>query len=133
MAVQAAETVEANKQVVRELIEQVWNAGRPDRLPEFWADQTRGQAAGLHQMLTRAFPDLQIRIEDMIAEADRVVVRLTLTGTHQGAFRGIEPTGRDVSFAAIRIYQLADGKVIDTWAQQDAVGLLSQLQGSASA
>lgn len=121
-------SVQANKILVREMIERVWNAGHPERLPDYWIDDTSGGAAELHQTLTAAFPDLQIQIEDMVAEADRVVTRLTLTGTHRGTFRGLEPTGRQVSFGAIRIYQLADGKVVDTWANQDALGLLGQLR-----
>jgi steroid delta-isomerase-like uncharacterized protein len=121
-------SVQANKQRVREMIEEVWNGGRPERLPEFWVDDTRNEAAALHEMLTNAFPDLRVDVEDMVAESDRVVARLTFTGTHRGAFRGIEPTGRKVSFGAIRIYQLADGKVVDTWAYQDSLGLVSQLR-----
>jgi predicted ester cyclase len=64
----------------------------------------------------------------MVAEADRVVTRLTFEGTHRGPFRGIEPTGRRVRFGAIRIYRLSDGKVVETWAHQDALGLLQQLR-----
>jgi steroid delta-isomerase-like uncharacterized protein len=120
---------QANKQRVREMIEQVWNGGRPELLPQFWVDDTRDEASALQAMLTEAFPDLQVGVEDMVAEDDRVVARLTFTGTHRGAFRGIEPTGRKVTFGAIRIYQLADGKVVDTWAYQDSIGLLGQLRG----
>jgi predicted ester cyclase len=121
--------VQANKDLVRAMIDQVWNAGRLDKLPEFWAAETRGEAEELHQVLTGAFPDLQVQIEDMVAEADRVVTRLTFEGTHRGPFRGIEPTGRRVRFGAIRIYRLTDGKVIETWAHQDALGLLQQIRG----
>jgi len=121
--------VEANKDRVRTMIDQVWNAGRTERLPDFFADSTRDEAIALHQMLTGAFPDLHIRLEDMVAETDRVVTRLTFTGTHRGSFRGIAPTGRRISFGAIRIYRLADGKVTETWAYQDSLGLVQQLRG----
>jgi predicted ester cyclase len=120
--------VQANKDLVRAMIDQVWNAGRADRLPEFWVEETRDVAEGLHQILTAAFPDLHVQIEDMVAEADRVVIRLTFEGTHSGPFRGIEPTGRRVRFGAIRIYRLTGGKVAETWAYQDALGLLQQLR-----
>jgi predicted ester cyclase len=120
--------LEANKDRVRAMIDQVWNAGRPERLADFFSGATRDEAAGLHQMLTDAFPDLHVQLEDMVAEADRVVTRLTFTGTHRGPFRDIAPTGRRISFGAIRIYRLADGKVTETWAYQDSLGLVQQLR-----
>ncbi len=82
-------------------------------------------------MLTGAFPDLRVRIEDMVAEGDRVAVRLRFEGTHQGPFRGIEATGRPISFGAIRIYRLVGGKVVETWANQDSPGLIQQLRATA--
>jgi predicted ester cyclase len=120
--------MQANKERIQRLIDQVWNGGRLDLLPEFFSDQTRSVAEGYHQRLTEAFPDLHINLEDLVAEADRVVVRLTFEGHHRGRFRGIEPTGRAVRFGAIRIYRLADGKVVEMWAEQDALGLVQQLQ-----
>jgi predicted ester cyclase len=121
----------SNKELVHAMIDQVWNAGRVDRLPEFWAEESRAEAERLYQTLTGAFPDLRVQIEDLVAEDDRVVARLTFEGTHRGAFRGIEPTGRTVRFGAIRIYRLTDGKVVETWAQQDALGLIQQLRTGA--
>jgi predicted ester cyclase len=70
-----------------------------------------------------------VQIEDILAEDDRVDVRLTFTGTHRGAFRDLPPTGRTVRFGAVRIYRLADGMVAETWAHQDSMGLLTQLRG----
>ncbi len=122
-------SVQANKDLVRAMIDEVWNAGNLARLSEFWAEETRTEAEAVHRMLTDAFPDLRIDIEDMIAEADRVVVRLHFHGTHQGQFREIAPTGRPVQFTAIRIYRIEDGKIVETWANQDSLGLLQQLRG----
>jgi predicted ester cyclase len=118
----------ASKDLVRTMIDQVFNAGRTERLPEFFADGMRAEAAGLHQLLTGAFPDLRVRIDDLIAEDDKVVARLTFSGTHQGPFRDFAPTGRAVSFGAIRIYQLAGGKVTASWAYQDSLALVQQLR-----
>jgi predicted ester cyclase len=120
---------EANKERVQTLIDQVFNQGRTDRLPEFFSGGTQAEAAGLHELLTQAFPDLRVRIDDLIAEDDKVVARLTFEGTHQGPFRDFEPTGRPVSFGAIRIYQLAGGRVTASWAYQDSLGLVQQLRG----
>lgn len=118
----------ANRDLVRRMIDEVWNGGQPDRLPEFWADPTRAEAERLHRSLTGAFPDLRIIIDDTVAEGDKVAARLTFRGTHRGSFRGIEPTGRPVEFTSIRIYQIEDHKVTQTWATVDSLGLLSQLR-----
>jgi predicted ester cyclase len=120
---------ESNDDLVRRMIAEVWNGARPDRLPAFWADSTRAEAEQLHSVLTGAFPDLRITVEDTVAGEDKVAVRMTFRGTHQGPFRGIEPTGRPVEFSSIRIYRIEDGKVTKTWAEVDALGLLGQLRG----
>ncbi|MBF6331897.1 ester cyclase [Nocardia transvalensis] len=109
------------------MLDEVFNDKRPDRLAEYWIAAIRGEAERLHEILFEAFPDLHVRIDDMIAEGDRVVVRLWFTGTHDGQFQGLPATGRHVEFGAIRIYRLADGQVTETWAYQDAAGLLQQL------
>jgi len=121
-------SVQANKDLVRKMIDEVWNARDPGRLPQFWVDETRPEVEGLHHMLTEAFPDLHIDIDDIVAEADRVVTRLSFHGTHQGPFRDIEPTGRPVHFTAIRIYRIVGDRVVETWANQDSLGLLQQLK-----
>jgi uncharacterized protein YhfF len=117
-----------NKDLVVRLIDEVWNGGNLGLLPELWAGPSRDEASGRHEILTGAFPDLRIDIDDLVAEGDRVVARLSFRGTHQGPFRDIAPTGRQVRFTAIRIYQVADGKITGTWANQDALGLLQQLR-----
>jgi predicted ester cyclase len=119
---------QTSKDLIRTMINEVFNAGRADRVPEFFAAGMQAEAAGLHQLLTAAFPDLRVRIDDLIAEEDKVAARLLFSGTHQGPFRDFAPTGRPVSFGAIRIYQLADGKVTGSWAYQDSLGLVQQLR-----
>ena len=119
---------QTSKDLIRTMINEVFNAGRIDRLPEFFAAGMQAEAAGLHQLLTAAFPDLRVRIDDLIAEDDKVAARLLFSGTHQGPFRDFAATGRPVSFGAIRIYQLAGGKVTGSWAYQDSLGLVQQLR-----
>jgi uncharacterized protein YhfF len=87
-------TVERNKRLVIRLIDEVWNGGDIRLLAELWDGPSREEAYALHQTLTTAFPDLRTDIEDLIAERDLVVARLTFHGIHQGEFRGIAPTGR---------------------------------------
>ncbi len=66
-------------------------------------------------------------VDDVIAEADRVVVRWTNSGTHVGEFAGIPPTGRTFSIAGIDIYRVADNKLAEHWHVIDQLSMLSQL------
>jgi steroid delta-isomerase-like uncharacterized protein len=75
----------------------------------------------------RAFPDFHNRIEELIAENDRVATRLTFTGTHQGEVLGIAPTGRQVSYAGVALFRISEGRVIEGWVMGDVLGLARQL------
>ena len=86
-------------------------------------------AKQLMAVYTSAFPDLQTTTEDMVAEEDKVVIRNTWRGTHQGAFQGLPPTGKHVTFTSSDIYRIADGKIAEQWAELDALGLMQQLGG----
>jgi steroid delta-isomerase-like uncharacterized protein len=74
-----------------------------------------------------AFPDFKATIDDMVAEGDKVVLRMTWRGTHQGEFMGVPPTGRNVSFGVIDIIRIAGGKFVEHWGQMDSMGLMQQL------
>jgi predicted ester cyclase len=78
-------------------------------------------------MYLAAFPDSYLTVEDMIAEGDKVVARLTSGGTHQGAYMGIPPTGKHVKVTLIDIFRIAGGKGVEHWMEFDAMGLLQQL------
>jgi predicted ester cyclase len=71
--------------------------------------------------------NLHLTIEDMIAEGDRVVVRHTFSGTHQGDFMGLAPTGKYVTTTAIVISRISNGKGIETWINGDDLGRMQQL------
>jgi predicted ester cyclase len=74
-----------------------------------------------------AFPDLHFTIGDLVAEGDKVAVRLTGTGTNKGAFRGIPPTNRKVTVWMIQIDRIAGGKFMEGWSRYDTLGLMQQL------
>jgi len=74
-----------------------------------------------------AFPDLRFTIEDMVAEGDKVAVRLTGTGTNKGEFRGIPPTNKKVTLWEIQIDRVAGGKFVEGWSRYDTLGLMQQL------
>jgi steroid delta-isomerase-like uncharacterized protein len=87
------------------------------------AAQQKARLTGLRT----AFPDLNLKIEDMSAEGDRVSVRMTVTGTHQGTFMGIAPTGKKVTIAAFETVRIANGKVVEHWGGPDTYDLLTQV------
>jgi predicted ester cyclase len=70
---------------------------------------------------------LEVTIEDLVAEGDRVVERLSIHGTHKGMFMGAAPTGRHVTWGFINIYRIANGKVVDLWSEGDHLGLMQQV------
>jgi steroid delta-isomerase-like uncharacterized protein len=78
-------------------------------------------------MVFAAFPDMQYTLNDLLAEADRVVARFTAHGTQSGAFQGIPATGKAVAMSAITIYRVAGGKMVEQWLEYDMFGLLQQL------
>ncbi|MFF2204581.1 ester cyclase [Streptomyces sp. NPDC058145] len=78
-------------------------------------------------VLLRAFPDLRVEIEDVIAEGDKVVYRNTVTGTHLGEYRGLAPTGRSVRYGEIFVFRLAGGRIAEIWGVVDVLSQLRQL------
>jgi steroid delta-isomerase-like uncharacterized protein len=73
------------------------------------------------------FPDLEWRIDDLIAEGDKVVARTTMRGTHRGDFFGIPATGLSVEMTGVHILRIADGRIIEHWGSNDDLGLMRQL------
>lgn len=78
-------------------------------------------------MLLAAFPDIEVTTEDVMTEDDKVVRRDRLTGTHEGKFKSIEPTGKAVEMEGIVINRIEDGQLVESWGHSDMLGLLQQL------
>ncbi len=74
-----------------------------------------------------AFPDLHINIDDLIAEGDKVVARITLTGTHQAELMGIPPTNKHIEVSSIDVIRFDGGKVVEHWGETDTLGMMQQL------
>ena len=131
-------TTEQNKSIVRKSAELI-NARDLDGAfahfsPSFVDHAVRpGMPPGIEgtrlffNMLFTAFPDSQATIQDIIAEGDKVVLRMTCEGTHQGMFMGAPPTGKRVKWSFIDINRIVDGKVVEHWAEVDTMGLMQQL------
>jgi steroid delta-isomerase-like uncharacterized protein len=94
-------------------------APEPMRGPEGLKEQAKGYR--------EAFPDLQLRIEDQIAERDRVVSRWIATGTHKGDLFGIAPTGKQATIEGVTIDRFSGAKIAESWDMWDALGLMQQL------
>ena len=127
-----------NKTIARRSYEAI-NQKNLDALDEVIAsnitdhDPAPGQGPGLEGVkqyfssLHAAFPDVQLNVEDMIAEGDKIVARLSVSGTHQGEFMGIEPTGNRVTITGIDILRIEDGKIVEHWGNFDDLGVMQQL------
>jgi steroid delta-isomerase-like uncharacterized protein len=74
-----------------------------------------------------AFPDRRFVVEDMIAEEDKVSARFTMRGTHKGEFRGLAPSGREVTMSGIDMIRLAEGKMVEDRVEVDQLGMMQQL------
>jgi predicted ester cyclase len=75
----------------------------------------------------KIFPDWKEEIVDMVSEGDKVVTRYKSTGTHQGAFEGLDSTGNKVTIYETSIYRIVDGKIAEQWGFPDALSLKNQL------
>jgi steroid delta-isomerase-like uncharacterized protein len=102
----------------------------PDVLIRTPLPVTSSGAGALKEVFTRlhrAFPDLHVTVEDMIAEGDKVVGRNSVRGTHRGEYMGIKPTGKSVTYSEIFIFRIADGRIIETWGVVDVLTQMRQL------
>ena len=86
--------------------------------------QQGNQMIGLY---LAAFPDAQATVEELLADGDKVVARVSIRGTHQGAFRGIAPTGKPIALLGINIFRIANGKIVEHWGLLDRLSALQQL------
>jgi steroid delta-isomerase-like uncharacterized protein len=76
------------------------------------------------EALYAGFPDARVAIEDTVAASDRIVSRMTWTGTQDGVFAGHPASGRAVAWTAISIIRVADGRIAEAWVNEDDLGLL---------
>ncbi len=77
--------------------------------------------------MRNAFPDFNIEPEHMVATDDDVAIAYTVTGTHQGEFLGVEPTGRSISARGVQIARFRDGQIVERWGSSDELSILQQL------
>ena len=133
-------SVEDNKALARRFYNEVINGGNLDLIDELVSEDfvEHEQFPGLPTtgpeapkaalgMFKAAFPDLQMTADDIIAEGDKVVVRITMSGTHRGEFMGMPPTNKGFKVQAIDIIEVHDGKATAHWGQTDQAAIMEQL------
>jgi steroid delta-isomerase-like uncharacterized protein len=130
---------EENKAIFRRYIEEIGNQGNLELADELFARYVSHQPDGstlqrgpedvkrFQAAQHEAFPDMRVSIEDQIAEGDKVVTRVTVRGTHQGAFRGMAPTGEEMEIPGMAVFRFSsEGKVVESWDSYDQLSLMRQ-------
>ena len=131
-------TLEGNKALVRRFVDEIFVQGRPEAVEELVADDFvshtwrstgdgKGDLKRAIERLSTALADSRFAVEDMIAEGDRVAVRLTAGATQVGELMGLPPSGKSYSIGEIHIFRIRDGKVVEHWHHYDQLGMMRQL------
>ena len=129
-----------NKRIVRRFYDEVMSGGNVDVLAEVMDenfvdhgealfDSPQGRET-LRQGIVAThgiLPNLNVHLEDIIAEGDLVGVRGTMRCTHEGVFLGVPGTGHELSWKGIAMFRIADGKIVERWFNSDSVSIVRQL------
>jgi predicted ester cyclase len=120
--------LEANKAIVRRLIDEVLNGGQLEVVDELYTPELAPGAKRFIGAFRAAFPDVHMEIVELIAEDDTVVGRFTCAATHLGSWRGHPPTGRRFhGVDEVGIYRLHDGRITRAWVLEDTLARMRQL------
>ncbi|HEU5207695.1 MAG TPA: ester cyclase [Gaiellaceae bacterium] len=121
------------KDVVRDYYARVINGRDLDAVDQFFVDErlVEGVRSGCFRYF-EAFPDMHVSLDELIAEGDRVFLRSTLTGTHDGEYKGIPATGRHVATECAEVFRVADGTFVGYWCLTNVAGLMRQLTEEAA-
>lgn len=127
------------QEAVHSMFEEGWNRGFITSFEETVADSVLFHYTGSPRTLSRdemsqfvvrwreAFPDLRMEVEELLIEDNLASARLTLSGTHEGAWAGAEPTGKRVTMALMMFFRFEDGKMVELWEVDDQLGFRRQL------
>ena len=137
-----SEQSEDLKAFIRRWFAEVWNEGREEAIDEMFAedgvayglaDETGGPLRGasgfkpFFRNFRAAFPDIEVIVEDTIAEGDRVAARCTVRATHAGDHLGFAATQRPMEITGIAIVRVGDGKIVEAWNNFDFMSMFQQL------
>lgn len=140
----SASGTEAQRQLVRRMVDEVWNQKKPEMVDDYItrdylrhspSGELRG-AAGFrkdYDTYVGAFPDCQLRLDELICEGDRVFARWTAMGTHKGKLMGVAPSGQRVSVQGSSLFRIQGGRVAEEYAVWDTLGLMRQIGAAVEA
>src|SRR5499427_10685012 len=126
---------EGNKAIVRRFFEEVWNQQKENVIDEIFASTIlfNGQSITrdtLKQALAgrrTAFADIHVTVDDQVPEGEKVSTRRTWRATHRGPYRGVPPTGKQVTWTQISVVRFSEGRIVEDWAVTDELSILQQL------
>ena len=128
-----------NEELVRNACQVIWTDGDVSRIGEFYAENFQANypmtnwgtglegAKNLALEIRAAFPDYRERIDELIDAGDRIIVRLTIQGTHQGDYGGLPATGKSVEFTDVTICRIENGRIVEQSGLSDLLTLFVQL------
>ena len=103
-------SVEENKAVIHRWIE-ARNASDVETAVAQWADEQQEWLRGAFDRFTQAFPDIQVTVDELIAEGDKVALWFTLHGTHLGTYADVPATGKMIEWSGVDLYTVVNGKI----------------------
>jgi steroid delta-isomerase-like uncharacterized protein len=119
---------EQNKAIVRRMVDEVTNAGRLDVLDEIYTPRMAAAARAWIAPFRDAFPDVHMRVVDLVAEGDKVVARFLCSGTQRGAWQGRPAAGRRFErVAEVYFFELHEGRITRAWGLEDNLSRIRQL------
>ena len=115
------------KAAVHRLVDEVMNAGRLDVIDELYTTELAGQARRWIEPFRESFPDVHMEVVQLVAEGDTVAARFRCAGTHLGAWRGHEPTGRRFRVDEVYFFEFTGARIARAWGIEDTHTRLRQL------
>jgi len=126
--------LDKNKAIARRFLDELWNRGNFKAVDQLLASDYDGHSSteiqgpdGAKNFVSRlriAFPDFQFNVVDQVSEGDKVATRWIISGTHEGEFQGMPPSGKRIELTGITIFRIEGGKLIEGWTNEDALGML---------
>ena len=131
-------STDENKRLVKRFVDEVFGQGRLDSIDELVApdfvshtfgftDDGRTKLRAASERIHASLTDVDFGVEDLVAEEDRVAVRLTSSATVVDEFMGVPAAGKQYSIGEIHLFRVDDGRIVEHWHQHDGLGLMKQL------
>lgn len=128
-------TIEQNIDLTRRMFREIWNEKKQESFDTYYVEDLKSHGFGAddgdletykqwYGLITGAFPDIQFELGEVFADEHMTAATWTATGTHEGDFMGIEPTGKSGSVTGISVNRIEDGKIAETWMNFDSLEMM---------